>query len=33
MNDLLTNVERDWMHVAGEDLYSLRKDLVHGRGK
>ncbi len=33
MTDLLINVERDWMHVVGEDLRSLRNDLVHGGDK
>jgi predicted nucleotidyltransferase len=33
MTGLLVNVERDWIHIAGEDLHKLRNDLVHGRGK
>ena len=33
MKDFLANVERDWVHVAGEDLRQLRNDLAHGKIK
>lgn len=33
ITDLMVNVERDWIHIAGEDLRKLRTELVHGRGK
>jgi uncharacterized protein len=33
MTDLLVNVERDWVHIAGEDLHKLRNEFVHERVK